>query len=301
MRFVPLSIAFASSLASAAPTPPKDPCARNAFDELAAVQARARALATTGTATLADKLELAMSVPTGYVMQSPGSERFRELFATSDAKTLTSILTDLANDLDTILADGGAWRYRCEAYPQSHVAAKPPTKRELAERRAIAKRTTAAHARADECAALQGKVLALPGDKRHAFTKALDRCYLDLQAAHEQCERDFATLEHTDGFAPYQTSIAVSNLIELRRAHTITADDVIAVRGRAEPMLDSLRPPLSSFTAPVRKALASRDPVGALYETSGALKTLYSPCERLWTSSSRCIVNPESCRPKPNR
>jgi hypothetical protein len=288
------------SVANAAPAPPTDPCALAAFNELAKVQARIKALASSGTATLADKLELAMDLPTSYVMQSPGTERFRDLFAATDAKAITTILGDMDHDLDTVLAAGGAWRYRCEAYPSSHVAPKPLTKRALAERRKIAARTVATHTRADECAKLQAKVLAAPDDKRFAFTSALDRCYTDIEAARAQCERDFTTIVHTDGFTPYRVSLAVSNLIELRRLHTISTADVTALRGRVEPMLDALQPPLASFAAPSRKALTLKDPVAVLYELSGTLKRLYSPCEGLWFSESRCIVRSDSCRKEPN-
>jgi hypothetical protein len=304
MRRVPFAIVLASSVAAAAPTPPTDACARKAFDELVAVQARAKALAAAGTVTMAEKLELAMGVPTGYVMQSPGNERFRDLFAATDVKKLASIVTDIANDLDAVLANGGAWRYRCEAYPQSHVTPKPLTKRELAKRRAIAKRTLAAYELADQCIVLQNRVLswqgALPEGKRHVVTKALDRCYVELELARALCERDFKALEHDDLFAPYQASIAVSNLIELRRVHKMSADDITAVRSRVEPMLDALQPPLSSLAAPSRAALAATNPIVALHTLSGTLKQLYSPCEQLWMSESGCIVQPDSCRDKPN-
>jgi hypothetical protein len=290
---------LACSLATAAPTPPTDPCALAAFNELAQVQARVKALATR-TVTLADKLELAMDMPTGYVMQSPGEERFRQLFAATDAKVVATILTDMASDLDPVLRGGGAWRYRCEAYPTSHVVAKPLTKQALAARRAIAKRTVAVHARVDECEKLQQKVLAAPDTKRFAFSTALNRCYTDIEAARTQCERDFAVIEHTDSFAAYRASLAVSNLIELRREHTITSADVDAVRTRVVPMLDGLQPPLASFAAPSRDAFKHKDPVAVLYELSGTLKRLYIPCERLWFSESRCIVSPDSCRKEPD-
>lgn len=285
--------------ALAAPTPPAAPCARAAFDELANVQARAKALAA-ATVTLADKLELAMDVPISYVMQSPGRERFRDLFAATDAKATAAILADLERDLDALLAAGTVWRYRCEAYPTSHVAPKPLTKQTLAARRAIAKRLVAAHARATECEALQAKVLAAPEAKRHPFTAALNRCYTDLEAARSRCDRDVATIIHTDAFAPYRASLAVSNLIELRRVHTIGAADVTAVRSRVEPMLDALQPPLASLAGPSRQALTQKDPIAVLYTLSGTLKSLYSPCERLWFSSSRCIIHPDSCRKEPD-
>ncbi|HEY5946634.1 MAG TPA: hypothetical protein VIV40_14125 [Kofleriaceae bacterium] len=286
--------------AHATPQPPTDPCAVAAFNELAQVQARAKSLAAATTVTLADKLELAMDVPTGYVMQSPGRERFRDLFAATDAKTTAPILADIDRDLDALLVDGGSWRYRCEAYPSSHLAAKPVTQTQLATRRAIAKRTVAAHARAADCARLQGRVLAAPEAKRFAFTSALDRCHRDLELAHAQCDKDFATIEHTDAFAPWHASLGVSNLIELRNVHAIAATDVTAARARIEPMLDALPLPLSALAKPSRDALSIKDPIGALYELSGALKILYSPCEQLWTSESRCIVRPESCRKRPN-
>lgn len=301
VRFAVLALValLGPSLTVASPTPPKDPCARAAFDELAKVQARAKTLAT-ASVTLDDKLELAMDVPISYVMQSPGSERFRDLFAASDAKATAALLADLARDLDTVLAAGTVWRYRCEAYPTSHVAPKPFTKQELAARRAIAKRLVAAHARATECEALQAKVLAAPEARRPPFTAALNRCYTDLEAARARCDKDVATIIHTDSFAPYRASLAVSNLIELRGEHTIGAADATAVRGRIEPMLDALLPPLASLAGPSRQALAQKDPIAVLYTLSGTLKSLYSPCERLWFSSSRCIVHPDRCRKEPD-
>jgi len=289
-----------SALAAAAPAAPTEPCALAAFNELARVQTRIKAMATAHAATLAEKLELAMDVPTGYVMQAPGNERFRDLFAATDANVLAAILTDMDHDLDTILRDGGAWRYRCEAYPTSNVSPRPPDAKALAARRAIATRTVAAHARADECARLQNQVLGAPEAKRFAFIGALNGCYADLEAARTRCEGDFAEIEHVDSFAPYRASLAVSNLIELRHDHTISSADVDAVRARVLPMLDAMRPPLASFAAPSRDAFAQKDPVAVLYELSGALKRLYSPCEGLWFGESRCIVQPESCRKKPN-
>lgn len=299
-RIALLLVSTVAAAAPPAPPAPTDPCALGAFNELVRVQARITAMATAHAATLAEKLELAMDMPTGYVMQPPGNARFRDLFAATDANELAAILTDMDHDLDAILHDGGAWRYRCEAYPTSNVSAKPPDAKALGTRSAIAARTVAAHARADECTRLQNKVLGMAEAKRFAFTGTLDRCYADLEAARSRCERDFAEIEHVDSFAPYRASLAVSNLIELRHDHTISSADVDAVRARVLPMLDALRPPLAALAAPSRDAFARKDPVAVLYELSGALKRLYNPCEGLWFGESRCIVQPDSCRKKPN-
>lgn len=285
-----------STVAAAAPA---DRCGLAAFDELSRVRARIAAMASAHTATLAEKLELAMDMPTSYVMQSPGNARFRALFDATDTNKLATILSDMDHDLDAILRDGGAWRYRCEAYPTSHASPKRLDAKALSTRRAIAARTIAAYARADDCARLQNQVLGLPEAKRFAFTGALDRCHTDLEAARTRCERDFAEIEHVDAFAPYRASLAVSNLIELRREHTISSADVDAVRARVVPILDALRPPLASLASPSRAAFAQKDPVAVLYELSGALKRLYNPCETLWFGESRCTVQPEVCRKKP--
>ena len=146
--------------------------------------------------------------------------------------------------------------------------------------------------RADACAALQARAFATHERKRRTFAGGLDRCQRDLDVARERCERDFAVISRTDGFAPYQASIAVSNIFELRRA-AWTVDDLAAVRRRVTPVLDALPPPLSSLASPARASLARAD---AITELSGTLKVLYSPCEALRASPSRCIVTPELCR-----
>jgi len=280
------------------PTPPADPCAGAAFRELEQLQARFAALEAAGGATLADILDLLMASPTSYAWQAPGSERFHALFTAQDLGATRPILAAMQTDFVALLGSTRpVWGYRCEAYPTSHQAATPLTPEELAARKAIAKTSRAAHARDAECERLQARAFNTPEEKRHVFAAALDRCHRDLTAARERCERDFAVISRTDGFAPYQASLSVSNIIELR-GRALTADDVAAVRRRVGPVLDALRPPLSSHAAPARAALARKDPSEAVHALSGALKVLYSPCEALYASPSRCIVHPGICRPE---
>jgi len=295
MRIALALVVVTVRLAAAQPAPPADPCGRAAFKELAQVRARIATLEAAGAATLDDILDVAMSSPTSYVMQAPGSERLRALLASQDPAETRSLLGALKTDYDTLLATPAIWRYRCEAYPSSHLP--PPTLRpkELAARRTLATIATAAHARAAECATLQARAFKTPEARRGVFARPIDRCHQDLDVARQACERDFAGIIHGDSFGPYQASIAVSNVIDLRK-NALARDDVAAVRRRVEPMLDALRPPLSALAAPSRAALAKKDPVDALYSLSGSLKILYSPCEALWTSSSRCVISPSRCR-----
>jgi len=242
-----------------------------------------------------------MASPTSYVWQRPGSERFHELFTAPDRNATRPILAVMKTDFLALLGSNPpVWKYRCDAYPTSHQTPPTLTAKELVARNVIAKAARAAHTRAAECSALQARALATPEAKRRGFAAGLDRCHRDLDVAQQQCERDFAVISRTDGFAPYQASIAVSNMIELR-GRTLNAEDVAAVRRRVVPILDALQSPLSSLAAPARVALARKDPTEAIHQLSGAMKVLYSPCEALWATSSRCIISPSACKKQLDR
>jgi hypothetical protein len=246
--------------------------------------------------------ELAMDVPTGYVMMSPGRDRFRQLLAANAASAMRTLLGEIAADLTEIRRDQMPWKDRCEVYPNWHVPAPSLDAKQLAERRRTATFASTALARAAVCARLQSQVLALPEGKRSAFRTELDRCHQDLEAARPTCNRLFDRIEHEDAYAPWRAGQALSNILEVRRP-TLTADDVAAVAGRIRPMLDALRPPLSELPAVVaaRSALELGDPAQVLYTLSGAIRDLYSPCGSMWGSQSRCVISPSSCEKTPDR